>query len=354
MWYRYDQQGTYEFRLDATDPGVYYDVYIGSDLSRPRKPYRNEAHPRLGRRFVLVAPFFIKVANRDRHRESTFRFHSHRHEGRDPFDPINLIPGVAYPESFPDAQQLNGDHFLTTWEDTDTKFFLVDTPRVNVDRPVHLRADVNLDQGPGPISLFVAFWDEPNPPELVDSTPTDVGHHSLEWEARPGDRFLVCVQRHDGAFAGLQFTMSADTDLTLLLGGERGLPRLFCTEETSGWGADDIAMELRADAAGWSRKISNDEIGDFEQDSVRDLRQWVPVAVPYQEGFTAKVIEEDDIDSNDVGQETIPRYHLVPGSSRWTLIRGDGEGNMEGAVKIDVDDGQYTLRCVLSRWDETL
>jgi Endonuclease/Exonuclease/phosphatase family len=354
MWYRFDQQGTYEFRLDAADPEAYFEIYIGSDLSRPRNPYRNESHPDFGQRFVLVAPFFVKVGNRNRDREFGFRFHSHRHEGRDPFDPINLIPGVPYPELFPDAQQLNGDHFLTPWDDTDTKWFLLDTPRVHVDRKVRLRVDVTLDAGPGPISILVAFWDAPNPPVLVDETHRDVGHHSLEWDARPGDRFFVCVRRRDGTFAGLRFTVTVDTDLTLVLGGNRGLPRLVCTDETSGWGADDISVELRADEAGWSRNISNDEIGDFEQDSVRDLRQWIPTSVPYQDGFMVKVIEEDDIDSDDVGQETIPPYKLVSGWSRWTRIDSPtAEGNLEGAVSIDVDDGTYTLRCVLSRWDET-
>lgn len=353
MWYRFDQQGTYEFRLDA-DADVYFEVYIGSDLSRPRKPYRNEVHPDLGTRFVLVAPFFVKVAHRRRDREFTFRFHSHRHEGRDPSDPIHLIPGVPYPETFPDAQQLNGDSPLTPWDDTDTKWFMLNAPRVNVDRRISLRADLTLDGGRGPISLLVAFVDGPNPPQLVRETPRGPGPHHVEWQSRPGDSFFVCVRRHDAAFSAVQFTLTADTDLTLLRGGEFGLPRLFCTDETSGWGADDIALELKADANGWSRSISNDEIGDFEQDAVRDLSQWIPQSVPYQDGFTAKVIEEDDIDSNDTGQETIPKYKDVPAWNRWTSIQVDGEKNLHGAVSIDVDDGTYTLRCVLSRWDETL
>lgn len=353
MWYRYDQQGTYEFRLDADNPSVYFEVYIGDDLSRPRKQYRNEAQPDFGIRFVLVAPFFIKVGNHNREREFSFRFHSHRHEGRDPFDPINLIPGVHYPEPFPNAQQLNGNSSLTAWDDTDTKWFLLDTPRVNVGKRIRLRADVSLDAGPGPISLLVAFWDAPNPPQRVGETPRNVGNHSLKWEARPGDRFFVCVRRHDPAFAGLNFTVTADTDLTLLRGGALGLPRLFCTKETSGWGADDIALELKADAVP-SLTISNDQIGDFEQDSVRDLRQWIPQSVPYQDGFMCKVIEEDDIDSDDTGQETIPQYKQVPVWNRWSPIHTDGEGNMQGAVSIDVDDGNYTLRCMLSLWDETL
>ena len=354
MWYRYDQQGTYEFRLDSNDPEVYYEVYIGEDLSRPRKPYRNESNPDRGARFVLVAPFFIKISNRTREREYNFGFHSHRHEGRDPLDAINLIPGVPYPENFPHTQQLNGDHPQTPWDDTDTKWFQMDTPRVAVDKPIRLSVAVTLENGPGPISLIVAEWDMPNPPNLVGETEKNIGLHEFRWKAKPGQRFFICVRRHDGGFGGIQFTVTGDTDLTFLLGGERGLPRLFCTEETSGWGADDIALELKADTAGWSRTISNDEIGDFEQDATRDLRQWIPTSIPYQDGFTIKVIEEDDIDSNDVGETTIPPFSQIAGWDQWTLINANGEGNLEGAVTIKVDDGSYTFRCVLSRWDETL
>ena len=354
MWYRFDQQGTYEFRLTA-DQEVYFEIYLGSDLSRPRKPYRNERHPDLGARFVLVAPFFVKVGNRRRDREFTFRFHSHRHDGRDPSDPIHLIPGVHYPETFPDAQQLNGDLPLTPWDDTDTKWFMLNAPRVAVDKPIRLRVELTQEAGRGPLSLLVALVDPGNPPQLVKETPPARGPHVLEWKARPADDFFVCVRRHNPAFAGVAFTLMADTDLTLLRGGDVGMPRLVCTEETSGWGADDIALELRADAAGWFRSLSNDEIGDFEQDAVRDLRQWIPQSVPYQDGFTAKVIEEDDIDADDVGQQTIPKYADVLAWDRWTVIAPpDGEQNLQGAVTIDVDDGKYTLRCVVSRWDETL
>ena len=66
---------------------------------------------------------------------------------------------------------------------------------------------------------------------------------------------------------------------------------------------------------------------------MRDLRQWIPQAVPYLEGFTAKVIEEDDIDSNDVGQETIPPYEQVLAWNRWSPIAPpDAEKNLQGAV----------------------
>lgn len=54
----------------------------------------------------------------------------------------------------------------------------------------------------------------------------------------------------------------------------------MCQDETSGWGADDIEVGITVDGVEL-RYIDNDEIGDFEQDAVRDLNQWIPDLVPY-------------------------------------------------------------------------
>ena len=138
FWYRYDKQGTYEFRLEHDDPGAYFEVYLGSDLSTPQQPYRNEEDPERGKRFVLVAPFFVKVGHRQRDWEFVYSFRSHRHEGISPEDAIHLIPQVPYSETFPPTQ-LNGDSFSTPWSDEDTKYFFVQTPRVDTNRPLTMR-----------------------------------------------------------------------------------------------------------------------------------------------------------------------------------------------------------------------
>ena len=45
---------------------------------------------------------------------------------------------------------------------------------------------------------------------------------------------------------------------------------LTCQKETSGWGADDIALQIRADGE-LIADIPNSVIGDFEDDSVRHV-----------------------------------------------------------------------------------
>jgi endonuclease/exonuclease/phosphatase family metal-dependent hydrolase len=350
-WYRYDDQGTYEFRLDADDPTVYYEVYLGDDLSRPRPPYRNERHPDFGDRFVLVAPFFIKVGNRRREREFLFRFNSHRHSGIDPQDALYLIPGVSYPETFPN-QQLNGDSFVSPWDDMDTKWFLLQTPRVTVP-DMAVAVDLTVTSGTGPLQLLVARREPDGKATLIDRADPTSTTGRIDWRARPDESYFVCVQRQDAAFNPTGFSLLADVDISLLRGGQAGLPRLVCTKETSGWGADDISVRLKSDA-GWARDISNDEIGDFEQDAVRDLAQWIPPVVAYIAGLTVTVVEEDDIDSDDVGSVTIPRFADLHAWPSWSPIHTDLTGRVEGAVTIPVDDGSYTFRCSIGRWDETV
>jgi hypothetical protein len=351
MWYRYDHSGTYEFRLDHDDPNVYYEVYLGDDLSIPRPTYRNERHPDLGDRFVLVAPFVVKIGNRRRDREFLFRFNSHRHSGIDPQDAIHLIPGVSYRENLP-AQQFNGDSFVSAWDDTDTKWFQVDTPRVPLPR-LGVSVDLALTLGPGPLRLLVARREADGSATLVDQAAPSAGSSQLSWPARPDESFYVCVQRQDAAFAAVDFTIKAGIDVSLVRGGAAGQPRLVCEEETSGWGADDISLRMKADG-GWGATVSNDAIGDFEQDSVRYLDQWIPAVVPYRSGFEVTVVEEDDIDPDDVGSETLPGFADLAAWPRWTLIHQDQTGRVYGAASIDVDDGTYSFRCSIGRWDETV
>lgn len=350
FWYRFDLQGTYEFTLDHDDPDVFYEIYLGSDLSNPQPPYRNETNPRYGTRYVLLAPFFVKVGNRRRDREFIYSFRSHRHEGASPNDAIHLIPTIPYPQAFPNAQQLNGDSGLTPWPDPDTKFFLVETPRVDSNRPISMSAELTWADQDAKLTLWVAEWDAPNPPAMLDDAGGDISPRSVRWQGKPGQTFLLGVGRLDPAHPGIDFTITAQIDISLLIGGRPGNPVLVCTDETSGWGADDIALDFASDT-GWSRHVSNDELGDFDQDDVRDLWQYIPDVVSYEDGLTVTVIEEDDIDDDDVGSQTIPPFAQVLGWPQWTPIGPDDPHRITGAVTIDVDDGTYTFRCTLATWD---
>ncbi|MHB1307982.1 MAG: hypothetical protein ACYC23_12975, partial [Limisphaerales bacterium] len=82
-WYRFNVAGTYDFRLDEGDAKCGFEVYLDTDLSRPRQQYRGEENPDTGKKFVLAsAPFLVKVFRVQGHR--TGRHQPQRHRGGNP------------------------------------------------------------------------------------------------------------------------------------------------------------------------------------------------------------------------------------------------------------------------------
>jgi endonuclease/exonuclease/phosphatase family metal-dependent hydrolase len=350
-WYRFDEPGTYDFAVWSDQDSCDYLVYLDTDLSRPRQQYRTEEHPDFGKKFVLAsAPFLVKVFAKERHREAEFSFRVHKHLGVGPWDAIQLPYGVTVPEAFPlGGQRLNDDASETDWADEDTKWFRLDSPQVPLDRDLDVMVEVVTtgvesgvsivrETGPGSFELEAQSFGFENYREPVT--------------LRQGDKVYVQVHRRDGMTPGpLDVTVTATTDLSILLGGKRGRPRLLCQDETSGWGADDIAMKIRVDGK-LIADISNDAIGDFDQDDVRDLDQWVPDLVPYFDGVEFKVIEEDDTSPDDIGQETLRPRDELEGWDRFAVTKSDDDRTIRGALWIDVDDGTYVAQVSVTTWDE--
>ena len=167
-----------------------------------------------------------------------------------------------------------------------------------------------------------------------------------------GDVLYVQVQRVDGmAPRDLSFKLTATTDLSILLGGKRGTPRLMCQDETSGWGADDIKLGITVDGVEL-RYIDNDEIGDFEQDAVRDLNQWIPDLVPYFDGIEFKVVELDDTSPDDIGRETLRPRDQLENWDRFGITKSDDDRTIRGSLFVDVDDGTYAVQVSVTTWDE--
>lgn len=82
-WYRFNVAGTYDFRLDEGDAKCGFEVYLDTDLSRPRQQYRGEENPDTGKKFVLAStPFLVKVFRVQGHR--TGRHQPQRHRGGNP------------------------------------------------------------------------------------------------------------------------------------------------------------------------------------------------------------------------------------------------------------------------------
>lgn len=355
-WYRFDKQGTYDVRLivDGADTG--YEIYLGDDFSTPQPPYREIDDPRRGTRFVLAAPFFIKVFLKNRRSEASYNLATHRHQGKTLADAIVLVPGVGQSEHFP-AQAFNSDTNSADWDDSESKWFVVQTPRIPVARPIHLALTVSSqteDRGSGPIPtdvmLSLGKWDGNGPPaSLIDQTGPATAPLKLDWQASDNEHFVVLVQRRTGTSTVVAFNIEASTNLSLLLARPSVDTSLTCQDETSGWGADDIALEIRADDD-LIADIPNSVIGDFEDDSVRHVGDKMQPMTPYVEGIEVKVIEEDDIDDDDVGTGAIPLVDRAPGAPAYTVLHSGIDGRIMGSLRIDIDDGRYAFACVISRW----
>jgi hypothetical protein len=355
-WYRFDKQGTYDVRLLVDGGDTAYEIYLGDDFSTPQAPYREIVDPERGTRFVLAAPFFIKVFLRNRRSESSYRLATHRHEGRTLGDAIVLIPGVRRSEHFP-AQPFNSDTGNADWDDSESKWFVVQTPRIPVARPIDLAVTVTNQtegsgsgQGPTDVLLSLGKWDGQGPPaSLIDQSGPDAGPLRLDWQAGDNEHFAVLVQRRTSTSSEVAFEIEASTKLSLLLARPAVDTSLTCQKETSGWGADDIALEIRADED-LIADIPNSVIGDFEDDSVRHVGDKMQPMTPYVEGIEVKVIEEDDIDDDDVGVATIPIVDAINGVPGFTVLYRGIDGRIIGSQQIGVDDGTYAFACVISRW----
>lgn len=352
-WYRVNVAGTYDIDLSVFGTPTDFQIYLGDDFSTPQPPYRKPSDPERGERFVLMAPFFIKVFLRRRRGECSYTLRTHRHEGRTWRDAIVLVPEKSRTERFP-AQPFNIDGPDADWDDGESKWFLVETPRVELPRPVDLTVEVSYavvnGSYPTDVLVTVGRWNGIDPPaEFLTAAGPDSNPH-VGWQAKEDEHFFVLVQRTSDPSQPVSFDIVLHTPINLLLTQPAVDTTLTCQKETSGWGADDIALRLRADGQVIA-DIPNAVIGDFEDDAVRTVGDKVPRAItPYLDGVQVTVIEEDDIDSDDVGVGTIPPVAAAAGAPGFTVLSEGLDGRITGVCTITVDDGRYAFACRIARW----
>ncbi|MEV3903290.1 endonuclease/exonuclease/phosphatase family protein [Mycobacterium sp. NPDC050551] len=353
QWFRVDVPGTYDIRLEVHRTQMGFAIYLGDDFSTPQPPYRNPSDPELGERFVLMAPFFIKVFLRNRRSEGNFTLHMHRHEGRTWRDAIVLVPEKARTEWFPE-QPFNINTGDADWDVSESKWFLVETPRIALPRPVELFVDVEyavVDGAyPTDVVLTVGRWNgvTPSAKRIIDAGPGS--QPNVGWAAKENEHFFVLVQRTTDPSRKVEFKIVLRTPINLLLTSPAIETTLTCQQETSGWGADDIALQVRADGK-MIVDLPNSKIGDFEDDAVRTVGDKFPAPItPYLDGVEVSVIEEDDIDDNDVGTGSIPPVADAATTPGFTVLDEGLDGRISGVARIRVDDGWYAFACRISRW----
>jgi endonuclease/exonuclease/phosphatase family metal-dependent hydrolase len=356
-WYRFDRQGTYDVLFEDFGGTTSYEIYIGDDFSTPQSTYRDIVDPERGTRFVLVAPFFIKVFMTDRHGEASYELRTHRHDGQSLDEAIVLVPGVPRTEHFP-AEPFNGVTGQADWDDSESKWFIVQTPRARVAGEIELTVTVtgateHLGSGTTTGALTrvtVGRWDGEGPPaSVLDSSGVTSGNQLISWSAHHDEHHEVLVQRLTDTSHLVDFDIQAHTNLSVLQARPSVDTSLTCQQETSGWGADDIALQIRADGE-LVADVPNRVIGDFEDGHVRQVGDKLPPLISFVDNIEVKVIEEDDIGSDDVGVGIVPIVDRLEDAQGFTVMHRGIDGRIMGSLQIGVDDGRYGFACVLSRW----
>ena len=205
---------TYDFKLTEGQDRCGFEVYLDTDLSRPRRQYRTEEYPDFGKKFVLAsAPFLVKVSRCPGPARVRFQFRAHLHQGVSPEDAIQLPYGTPVPEAFPDPapgpQLLNADHFGTPWDDKDTKWFRLDGPQSHGgDRRSRRPSRRSQPTVTAPFGLRLVK----HMPQRVEVArpdwPSGGRRHELRTPIDEGEQLYVCVFRDDlPALRRLHFTI---------------------------------------------------------------------------------------------------------------------------------------------------
>lgn len=143
----------------------------------------------------------------------------------------------------------------------------------------------------------------------------------------------------------------------MLYGRGSGIPNseitLFCEDETDGflgneWGSDDIAVELVADES-LTIKISNDQVGDFDDDDSRTLDPWI-TSITYVDKIDVTIIELDDTSANDRASATLLGADQLAGSPNFKILREEPGGVVHGELGFDFGDGNYRLTVTVGHW----
>ena len=216
----------------------------------PQPPYREIIDPERGTRFVLAAPFFVKCSSSHRRSGGRYTLRTHRHEGRTWRNAIVLYQ-TSSSTSVPRLSPSTPTPSDADWDDSDSKWFLVQTPRITATESAEFSVGVfnpvkAVGGGTQHLGAGASGVGRQNPPATLvnDSGPTS-GPQKITWEAGDNEHFFVLVQRTSGTSNVVSFDIVYSTTLSLLIARPAIDMSLTCQVETSGWGADDIALEIQ-------------------------------------------------------------------------------------------------------------
>lgn len=359
-WYRLDENGTYDFSVHSPGQGVQMALYSKDDLSSPMAPYRRAISPEAPDKFALPdAPVFIKVHHLDRNASSNYSLRIRKYTGTSFDDAIVLYRRqwqagqhkVAAPTSTPTSTLGDGAAL------TDSLFYVFDTLPVTSGQ--QQTVTLTFDTVPGSAPMMVILGKRVGDVlSVLGNSPVGVPHHEMAVALDAGEHFVLVQRDAASGFAPAAFSLRWETNVTTVLPkAPSGVPRpgelnplaaygpgvadLKCVDDTTGWGADDIAFVLRADG---KEVVGRTFLGGMNSGQARAILPWLTEPVSYVDELVLTIIEED-IDEDDIGVIRLPILpKLVDAGASDTVLSNGGH---DVRMSVDFAGGRYEFHVML-------
>jgi Endonuclease/Exonuclease/phosphatase family len=313
-WFCVLKPGTYEFATFGADIVLYGE----DNLSWPLAIYQtlDRGAERSVKYLLPDAPVFVKVQAADRHATPDYALNVRRFLGTSLRDAIGLVRRetetsnhrVGVPNSGYECRLGDGETVA------DARYFEFDVLPTTSGKPQQVRLICASSSGGAPMRLIIGQEVAEDVLDVKANTEYGAGAFSLSVELKAGHYFVVAQRRPGSGFAGSDFSLSWDSNVSVLYmpgaydkaarDGEfnplAGLPppegiKLACIEETDSpfdLGADDVAIELLADGVSVV-VIPNSELGNFDTGEFRWLDPWISSPITYVDRLQLKIAEED-------------------------------------------------------------
>jgi Endonuclease/Exonuclease/phosphatase family len=359
--------GTYEFAVT----GCELTLYGSNDLSSPLAVYTelDRGTERAVKYVLPAAPTFVKLQAADRHAAPDYSLNIRRFLGTSLRDAIGLgrrnaetsNHRLAAPNSSYECRLGDGEIVA------DARYFEFDVLETTSGKPQHVRVECASSSGGAPMRLILGNEVAPDVLDVKGNTPYGTGAFAMEAELKAGHYFLVAQRQPGSGFAGSNFSLSWDSNMSVLYGTEayentRGdgnvnplamLPRpsgieFRCVEETDSpfdAGTDDIALELFADGVS-ILSITTDQLGGFDTGDPRWLDSWIPRPITYVDRLELKVVEEDTF-VDDRGSIEIPVAAKYRNGGR-PIDEMRTNGVVVVTERTDFSGGTYSLKMTLA------
>lgn len=363
-WLRLDEDGTFDFSLPNRN--FRCELFVSDNLSEPIIPYSILPHKGIspGRAGVYTekyvvpsAPFFIKIAGIERTTEGTYGLYIRKYSGTSPDDAIVLLKDKETSGKHKEGSRTSdGPTVLGDGESTiDSLFYEFKLAEVTSGKRQTAGLVLMPREGSAPLRLILGKLVNGVISVLFNS-PFSASSYHHTFQGDPG-KYFILIQRKDPLFGKAEFTIQWNSDITTILPilnlpapddeenplapYGNGFADITCIDDTTGWGADDIAFSLVLDG---KTIIPQTFLGGMSDGQTRSVIGWIDKPLTYVETFQLKLTEEDAIDGDDRNSFWIPGKYKLHESQDISFFK-DKNSALQVTDLLLFDGGKYKFSC---------